>query len=75
MNHNFANVKITENGLRYIDVDRNFIPVIVKNKMLTIQICKPKKKELRTCTHIDISSDTPWNPEDIQQKDIITPEL
>ena len=51
MNHNFANVKITENGLRYIDVERNFIPVIVKNKMLTIKICKPKKKN---CAHAHI---------------------
>ena len=67
MEHNGANIRRTENGLRYIEVDVYFISDTVKKSMLTIKISNPTEHELRTCTQIDITSDIPWSPEDIQQ--------
>ena len=38
MEHNGVQVKKTENGLRYLEVQGQVIPIILKNAMLTIPI-------------------------------------
>ena len=43
--------------------------------MLTIKNHKPTEHKLRTFTQIDITSDIPCNPECVQQKYTITPEI
>ena len=75
MDQNSANVKRTENVLRYIESAGLVITVTVKNEILTIKIINPTEHELLTYTQIDITSDIPCNNEDVQQKYIITTEL
>jgi len=38
--------------------------------MQTFRIRRPTEHELRTCVHVHLTSDLPWNPEEINDKEI-----
>ncbi len=68
LEHNGVCVEKTKDGRRYIEADGYVIPIVVHEAMLTVPIRKPTEQELRTCTFVDLTSDLPWNPEEIHDK-------
>ena len=53
-----------------MDVDGYIIPFNIKSDMMTIKICKQTYKEPRKSTYLDLTSDLPCNPEEINQEEI-----
>jgi len=67
-------VRTDESGRKYIEADNYIIPLTVKEAMQTFHIRRPTDHELRTCVHVHLTSDLPWNPEEINDKEITSDE-
>jgi len=63
-----------ESGRKFIEADGYIIPLSVKEVMQTFRIRRPSEHELRTCVHVHLTSDLPWNPEEINDKEITSAE-
>ena len=70
MEANGVIVYTDESGRKFIEADGYIIPLTVKEAMQTFQIRRPTEHELRTCVHVHLTSDLPWNPEEINDKEI-----
>ena len=57
-------------GLSCIIADECVIPLQLKDSMLSIKIRKPTTQELEECEMIDLTSDLPWNPNELSDDDL-----
>ena len=74
MEANGVIVCTNESGRKFIESDDYIIPLSVKEEMQTFRIRRPTEHEIRTCVHVNLTSDLPWNPEEINDKDITSTE-
>ena len=51
----------------YIKKDNTIIPLTIKNGLLAIKIRKPTKEELEECETVILTSNQPWDPEEINE--------
>ena len=58
----------SDQGYKYMEIDDIVVPFIVKEAMYSLDIHRPTQTELQQCTIYELTSDLPWNPEEIQDK-------
>jgi len=74
MEPNGVIVYTDDSGGKFIETDGYIIPLTVKEAMQTFLIRRPTEHKLRTCMHVYLTSDLSWNPEEINDKEIISAE-
>jgi hypothetical protein len=57
-------------GMASVCVEDCVIPLTLMESMLTMQIRRPTENELHNCDMIDLTADSPWHPDTINEKEI-----